>query len=284
MNIETFLTNKNIKDTKLALLSDIHYSRKFNLKIFPKLTKQLLNIRPDYICIVGDLVDNAHYKELKPLLNWLDDISDIAPTIIVFGNHELKRGYMHKWIEEQSPYLRKEISKLNNVYLLENKTISFNNISFYGYNPSFKHYEIKDESYETYLKEVDNMTPNYKDNQYNIFLSHSPLNIYKFISNNKDHPISKSDLILSGHTHNGCIPYTITNFLNKYLHTTRSLISPVRKLFGKYYQGRVTTPVNGYIYEGITKFSYSTSLFRIFNLFYHKKIQTIIIKKDTELK
>ncbi len=56
---EDFYTNKDIKDIKIALLSDIHYSPNYNLKIFEKLTTQIKNNIPNYICILGDILDNS---------------------------------------------------------------------------------------------------------------------------------------------------------------------------------------------------------------------------------
>ena len=41
MHTEIFYTDKEIKETKLALISDIHFNDKFNRKIFSKIIKQI---------------------------------------------------------------------------------------------------------------------------------------------------------------------------------------------------------------------------------------------------
>ena len=278
---EDFYTNKDIKDIKIALLSDIHYSPNYNLKIFEKLTTQIKNNIPNYICILGDILDNANYKILDPLTNWLKELSNIAPLIIIYGNHDTKKGYIHHWQEEQNSHLREILKEMNNVYFLEDTIYQDNNIIFYGYNPSFKHYEIDNEKYDSFINEMNKTHCPFTKETYNILLFHSPTNIYKYIQTTNTN-FNNTDIILSGHTHNGCIPFFITRFFNKTFKTTRSLINPNRQLFHKYCQGKVYEKPEGYIYQGITKFSRSTKIFKIFDLFYSKKVQFITIKKITK--
>ena len=57
---EIFYTNKNIKETKLALISDIHFNDKYNRKIFTKILKQISNNKPNYITIAGDILDTSN--------------------------------------------------------------------------------------------------------------------------------------------------------------------------------------------------------------------------------
>ena len=97
MNQEIFTTKKDIKDTNIALISDIHYHPKFNNKIFDKVLKQIKNNNIDYITIVGDLIDSSDIEEFSSLKNFLENLTSIAPTIVVLGNHEEKAGYIHHW-------------------------------------------------------------------------------------------------------------------------------------------------------------------------------------------
>ena len=44
---------------KIVLLSDIHYYNKKDIKKLNKILKKIQSINPDYICISGDLIDEA---------------------------------------------------------------------------------------------------------------------------------------------------------------------------------------------------------------------------------
>ena len=113
-------------------------------------------------------------------------------------------------------------------------------------------------------------------NTYNILLFHSPQNIYRFLKDNPNHELNKADLILCGHTHNGLLHYTFTNFINKVFKTTRSFINPQMQLFPKYTQGK-NYERDGYTFEGLTKLSKSTRKLAIFDKLYPKNIGFIDI-------
>ena len=51
-NKEIFFTTKNIKNKKVVLLSDIHYSKVFNVKIFDRIIDQISDLNVDYILIL----------------------------------------------------------------------------------------------------------------------------------------------------------------------------------------------------------------------------------------
>ena len=279
---EYFNTNKKIPDVKIALMSDIHYAPKYKTKILDDLYNQIIENKPDYICITGDILDNALYKKLDPLIKWFEDLAKISPVIIVYGNHDTKKGYRHHWEEEQNSHLRNILNNIDNIHFLEDKTWQDNNIVFYGYNPSYKYYEIDREKYSSFCHEMDKTHCPFKEDNYNILLIHTPINIYKYIQNNPNTNLAKTDLILSGHTHNGCIPFCITRFFNKYFKTTRSLINPVRIFFAKYTQGKVYEKPEGFIHQAIIKFAYSTKFYSKFDFFYQKKVEFINIKRITK--
>lgn len=282
---EYIKNTKNIPKIKLALLSDIHYYPNYNTKIFDKLTKQLTDNKPDYICIIGDILDDSKYTKLDTLISFLTTISKLAPIITVLGNHDEKSGKMRNWSYKENTNLIKSLQSIPNLYLLNDNIYQNNNIIFYGFNLSYKYYEEKNESYDSFCEEIKKLNclipKNTKDN-YIITLFHSPINIYDFIINNPTHNLNNTDLILSGHMHNGCLPYWFSHLLSKLFKTTRGIISPQRKLFTKYSHSRVYKPVNGFIYEGVTKLSKSTKLFHYFNFIYSKNVQfiEIIPKKD----
>ncbi len=277
---EVFTTNKIDHDIRLALLSDIHYHDKFSVRVLNKLTKQIQNAKPDYICIVGDIVDEVKYKKLDNLVNFLNNISAIAPIICILGNHDEKSGSLWSWKHEPNKHLKEALYSVKNLYLLEDETYKDNNITFYGFNFSFNYYENCHESYDEYVYEANELKTKLDSNNYNIVLSHSPANIYDFIKNNPNHELSKSDLILSGHMHNGILPFWFSYPLNKLFKTNKGLISPQKKFFPKYSQGRVYSKPEGYIFEGITKLSRSTRLYHLGDILFFKNIEIIDIKRS----
>ena len=279
MHKEIFTTKKNIKDTTIALISDIHYHNTFNSKLFDKITKQIKNAHPDYIAIAGDILDTTTTTDMTVLEEFLKNIAAITTTIVILGNHDEKQGEMKNWSYKKNQKLISILNNIENIHLLTDTTYQEDNITFYGFNPSFKYYEEDKETYESFCNEIKDLNCNIPKDTYNVTLIHTPINIYKFLSNNKEHNLNNSDLILSGHMHNGCLPLWMSNIINKAFKTSRSIISPTRKIFPKYAQGRIYER-DGYIYEGLFKFSKSTKFFHIFDKFYHKQITIIKIKKE----
>jgi predicted MPP superfamily phosphohydrolase len=285
MHKEIFTTNKDIKETKIAIFSDIHYYPEYNTKIFDRLIKQLQNNKPDYIAILGDILDSADTSDFKALEEFLKTITNIAPTIVVLGNHDTKKGYMRNWSYYKNVPFLELLKSINNLTLLEDEKYldKEKNICFYGFSPSYEHYEIKDEDYESFIEEVNELKTKLDTKTYNICLTHSPINIYRFIKENQNHNLANTDLVLSGHMHNGAIPYFFSNIFNKTFKTSRSIISPTRELFPKYSQGRIYNDVvDGYIYEGLSKLSKSTKSFHKFDFIYSKNVHFLTIKKSSK--
>ena len=279
MHNETFYTNKNIKDTKLAVISDIHFNDKYNRKIFTKIINQINKNKPDYITIIGDILDTSNTTNLDDLRDFLETLSKISATLVVLGNHDEKAGEMHNWISEKNEKLLKILNSIDNLYFLNDSTYKKDNITFYGFHLSYDYYEVKHESYESFVSELKNIKCNINKKDYNITLFHSPINIYTYIKNNKNHNLNNSDLILSGHMHNGCLPFTLSYIINKLFKSSRGLISPTRKIFPKYAQGRIYER-DGYVYQGIMKLSHSTKFFNYFDFIFQKKVQFITIKQN----
>lgn len=278
MHNEVYKTKKNIKEFTIALLSDIHYYPGFNTHTLNKLYKQILKRKPNYICITGDTIDDTKYTNLQPIIDFLNKLSNISPILIIKGNHDEKSGEYWTWKNKENNFYN-IISKNKNIHYLNDTAWIDNNITFYGFNPSFHYYVNDIENYNDFEESVDQLKYQLKEENYNVLLIHSPINIYSFIEKNNKHNLAKSDLILSGHMHNGILPFWLTKILNKLFKTNRSIIAPGLTLFPKYAQGRVYKPTNGYIHEGITKFAKSTGYFHYLNFLYKKNVKFLTIKK-----
>ena len=188
---------------KVVVISDIHY---YNCKDKKKLTKVLYKIKllkPDFICIPGDLVD-------------------AAKVIISLGNHELFITKKH--VKTINQALIDRINKIDNVVILDNTIYKCENINFIGITMPFEYYYQYNED-KNYFIDFFNKQFKKIDGGYNILLCHSPISISK--REVLDNLIigKKLDLILCGHMHGGITP----NFLKKFL-KGRGLISPRRTI------------------------------------------------------
>ena len=50
-------------DKTIVLISDIHYTNKKDIKHLYKVLNKIKRIRPNYICIPGDLIDKTYIKD-----------------------------------------------------------------------------------------------------------------------------------------------------------------------------------------------------------------------------
>ena len=237
-HIETFITTKNINNIKLAIFSDLHYCEKFNIKLLDKIENQINKVQPNYICIVGDIIDDAKVTKLDNLTKFLSNLTKIAPVICVLGNHDEKSGYLWNWKYLKNTILIDELNKIDNLHLLEDSTFKDNNITFYGFNFSYKYYHVK-ETYEAFIEEANLLKTKLDKDNYNIVLFHSPINIYRFINEHPEHELAKADLVLNGHTHNGMFPFWLSYPINKISKSNIGIVSPEKRLFPKMAQGRI---------------------------------------------
>ena len=209
-------SDKINKDIKIGLFADIHYSKIFKINRFNLIKKNLLINKPDYICIPGDLIDMKNifdntYK-LNEYLNFFKDISNIAPVYISLGNHDFIRPRNDK-LNNYKDWFNK-LDNINNVKVLYNSIIEINNIRFIGFNPSLYYYYKNKKEDENILIE-----------EFNKF--HSPICILNEKVINNVQSLKNVRLILTGHMHNGIVPYPI----DKLIKNNIGLVSPQKTLF-----------------------------------------------------
>lgn len=274
------LENQNLElDSKIALISDIHFSKTFDIKLFRKILDNIKIEQPDYICIPGDTVDEVlvtYTSAINILIQFIKDLGTIAPTFISLGNHDYmyrqKNKHMHKHIYRKNNTFLEKINKISNVYILDNEAISINDINFIGCTLPFQYYYGK--SYEDeneFQKVLPNIMGNVDKTKYNVLLIHSPSIIArkKYIDK-----LSNISLILCGHMHNGLVP----NFIH---FKNFGIIGPKWQLFPKYARGIIQRK-DMYIVigSGLVKFSdVSPKILHPLNMLYPYEIEYITIKK-----
>lgn len=267
---------------KIALFSDIHYDRDYDMTLFTKIINNLKENNPNFICLSGDIIDySSMIKEecMDELKDFIKDLSLIAPTIVTLGNHDISDRIKNKRIAGDIKAVNEWFLNLNtieNVYYLYNKSIIRNNLCFTSYNPPLEYYGIRQENTKLFISDIDDKIT-LKPSYYNILLCHSPISVFKPEVLKKSKEIKKADLILSGHMHNGLVFKLFDKKGNV------GFISPTKTLFPKYARGlsskelerkQIYLVVSG----GVVKLSNTNSkLLSRFNKLYPISIDYIMI-------
>ena len=84
--------NKIVTKQKILLIADIHLCEKYNDKILTEIINKVKLIKPNFICLCGDIIDEYRFLEKKEneknLLNFLNNLAQITTTIITLGSHD----------------------------------------------------------------------------------------------------------------------------------------------------------------------------------------------------
>ena len=124
--------NKLLSTKTFIIYSDIHYYKNMNLNYLYKELSKLTTDSPNYILLLGDLIDdpNISSKELTPLRDYLLKLSKITKIITILGNHDILTNYKNI-SNENSKYLNM-LRNIPNLHLLEKTSYQDNQIYFYG--------------------------------------------------------------------------------------------------------------------------------------------------------
>lgn len=170
-------TEKNITQTKVCFISDVHYPNANNPERLKEITNTLMKVKPDFYLLGGDFVDESTtLKDMNVLFKQLGRLTKVAPVYYVYGNHENKTTFSRE-------KLNQAITE-NNITILNDQKIQLNNITLVGRKDYTNLNRKKTKDYH-----LTNKT-------YNIVLDHQPQGTKESIKSNVD-------LQLSGHTHNG---------------------------------------------------------------------------------
>lgn len=220
----------NSEPIRIAVLADLH-SYTHGQDQSP-LINRVKAMKPDLICLVGDMAD--HYYPIEGTTLLLDGIRDIAPCLYVTGNHE-HWGNIEYFLQ---------VFRDHGATVLLNETVQMEikgqQLTIYGLDDP---YYSRASEYGQFFTDM----PELPTDTYNILLSHRPDPMPVYSQYN-------FDLVLSGHTHGGQVRVPL--FIN-------GLYSPD--------EGWLPTYVGGEYHENGTTLivsrglSYYPNLPRIFN-------------------
>ena len=227
----TLYNEKVTRDLKFMVIGDVHISDMVSLKKLEMIKKQIIQERADYYLFVGDLIDDVDNIRNSDLLYKVNDLlscaSKVAPTFVILGNHD----YIQKKTKESNiEGISNVIKSIDGVTLLDNDIYYDNNVWLMGYTETKKYYHAKKYDFEEFyedFKKHEKLYKNVRKDLPTLALVHSP----EFSNDDKCANLFKDyDLILCGHTHDGCIPFGFGNF-------KRGLISPKKTFFPKNVRG-----------------------------------------------
>lgn len=267
--MKIFNTNYNLKgvNTKIVLISDIHYYNKNDIKHLNNVLDNIKKIKPKYICITGDLTDESNIYDEDKMIEWLIKLANISKVILSIGNHEYYIN-KHKKIFGLNKKLYNKIKKINNLYLLDNDNILFDNINFIGLTLPMECYLVEDKKDSSIRKYLEKLNTDKK--YYNILLCHSPVNI----SDERNLKGFDFNLVLCGHTHGGITPRVFRPVLKN-----RGLVSPRKGILPKVSYGHIkVNNTDIVITSGITVVSHINP-FRILKNFFASEIVSIDISR-----
>ena len=133
-----------MKEVTIVHLGDLHFGRDADLKQVAALEDLVARVRPDVVCITGDLTQRARVGELQRAVAFVQSLERHAPVHVIPGNHDVQwwkailpfRKALTRWSkyrevvgEELAPVLatpRFVVAGLLTSYGLAWKSLTFN--------------------------------------------------------------------------------------------------------------------------------------------------------------
>ena len=275
---KTPLFSGQSKSLKIAVISDIHFSRLVkNLKL-RAIIKQFELARPDYIFIPGDLIDTLECvdseSERQRFLNFLQNltaISSVRKMIVGLGNHDFYRIPENKkgWLIVRNQTFLRSLRQVPKLVLLDDQIYQDDDIYCFGYTQK-KSYYTEDgvnfaENAEAQLEDLTKTLANLPEpptDKLKFALIHAPTHLQ---TPDIEFLLQPFDYILSGHMHNGLVPPVLDEFWRN----QKGIISPTKKLFSGACRHTLKTYDDKLIVVGpVTTFHAHLGLLEKLNVFY----------------
>ena len=288
---ELIVSNYYKKDmpSEILVASDIHYHSNVDKELYKLLVKYAAETKPDFILMPGDLIETINFidnvKERDFFESIIRGLAEIAPVIIVPGNHEIGNFDIDKCVNRDYSnntralrYLD-SLNRIKNVYFLNNEQTKIKDVMFLGFNPRLATYLKKDspETNEMFMEDYIRSGLKMAEADYNLLSVHNPIPFFNKTVKESISDFKFSDLVVSGHLHDGYLPKN----LDKYLGKTNAglfftpLVAPIPGIVcrGVHDFGR------GYIFisQGFRKWTADIGLFNAFEKFTANDVEKLII-------
>ena len=181
-NLDTY---KAIGNLKIVMFADSHIGTTFDGEGFMKEVEKINEEKPDIVFICGDFIDDGTNKEdMLKAYEALGNLKTKYGVFYVYGNHD--KGYNRNYRGYSASDFEFNLM-LNKVRVLQDKVMEIdNNIVIVG----------RADASNNGRKSIGELTKDIDDDKYIIVLDHQPHDY-------ENEAASKSDLVLSGHTHGG---------------------------------------------------------------------------------
>jgi len=174
---------------RIVVLSDLHAGPRVSMKYLERALQMSADLRPEALCIVGDIVDDLKLSHLPELCDVLSSVAEEVPIYGVLGNHDFGPGwgkYAPGYADTVSTALRQAgVQVLRNEFrMMGGGGAGAGELCFVGLDDAWS---------PSMDPKILERTP--KDAVV-ILLSHNP-DTYELVEK------YRWDLMLSGHTHGG---------------------------------------------------------------------------------
>lgn len=184
-------TEKDIRAEgyRVILIADVHYGVSVDDETLARICDEIESLSPDMVVLCGDIVDNnTTTEEMKFMFSEFGSIKSEFGTFYVHGNHDKPFGFAGFESEFSEDLLTSTI-KNSNITILTDDIIEIgNDMLLVGRN----------DASERGRMDIEKLLEGANGEKFILTLDHQPRD-YENIA------ASKTDLVLSGHTHAGQI-------------------------------------------------------------------------------
>jgi len=178
-------TYKSVGNLKIVMFADSHIGTTFDGEGFMKEVEKINEENADIVFICGDFIDDGTGKEdMLKACEALGKIKSTYGVYYVYGNHD--KGYGRNYRGYSASDFEFNLM-LNKVHVMQDKVLEIDDkIVVVG----------RADASNNSRKSIEELTRDIDENKYIIVLDHQPHDY-------ENESVSKSDLVLSGHTHGG---------------------------------------------------------------------------------
>ena len=251
-------TDKIDRDRRILSLSDFHLTEDKGFEHLKEIKSKTDMTKISHIVMPGDIINDVN--ELKDnkfrnkVLQALSDFADDKHVFLSAGNHDQMTLNNKEWQRGDYSLLQETIEELPKFHLLENgERITANDITYSAFSPDYSYYEDENKERKDLESESDyeeafmkNYNASLFDNTtFNILLTHEPQSIIKLSTKKGSCIQDNTDLVLSGHMHDGMVPHFFKRFCGNI-----GVISPQMQIFPKYAHGTVNVGDTTFVING----------------------------------